>query len=418
MRVLDAAAPALPGSGEGRRFPFPRRSSGRSVPAGQPELLDPGRTGREAAELESGLRQLVVGQDEAIAQIVNVYQMYLTGLCPPQRPVANLLFLGPTGTGKTRIVEATAETLLGTPRAVIKIDCAEFQHSHEIAKLIGSPPGYLGHRETHPLLSQEVLNQYHTDRIKLSFVLFDEIEKASDALWNLLLGILDKATLTLGDNRKVDFSRAMIFMTSNLGAAEMQSLMSPRLGCRALDGLAGADAKTGRRIERSGIEAARRKFTPEFMNRLDKIVVFRPLGEAELRRILDIELGIVQQRVLMASPERAFLFRLSGDAKDALLEEGVDPRYGARHLKRAIERMLVQPLSNLIATEQIRGGDLIRIDWDADNRCLRFLREEEGIPMQTMAEMLEPPVRDWMRAAAAVPPPVQKAPMARGTRRS
>ncbi len=148
----------------------------------------------------------------------------------PGRPIGNFLFLGPTGSGKTRLVEATAEALLGDMRAVIKIDCAEFQHSHEIAKLIGSPPGYLGHRETHPLLSQEVLNQHHTDKFKISFVLFDEIEKASDALWNLLLGILDKATLTLGDNRRVDFSRAMIFMTSNLGAAEMNAIMRPALG--------------------------------------------------------------------------------------------------------------------------------------------------------------------------------------------
>ena len=146
------------------------------------------------------------------------------------RPVGNLLFLGPTGSGKTRLVEAVAESLVGDARAVIKIDCAEFQHSHEIAKLIGSPPGYLGHRETHPVLSQEVLNQYHTDKVKLSFVLFDEIEKASDALWNLLLGILDKATLTLGDNRRVDFSQSLIFMTSNLGAAEMNSILRPGLG--------------------------------------------------------------------------------------------------------------------------------------------------------------------------------------------
>lgn len=416
-RALDAAAPVAPASGEGRRFAFPRRSTGKGL-AAAPAVLDPGRTGREAAELEAGLRQLIVGQDEAIAQIVNVYQMYLTGLCPPQRPVANLLFLGPTGSGKTRIVEATAETLVGTARAVIKIDCAEFQHSHEIAKLIGSPPGYLGHRETHPLLSQEVLNQYHTDRVKLSFVLFDEIEKASDALWNLLLGILDKATLTLGDNRKVDFSRAMIFLTSNLGAAEMQSLMSPRLGFRALEAAARRDDKTERRIERSGIEAARRKFTPEFMNRLDKIVVFRPLGEEQLRRILDIELGMVQQRVLMASSERGFLFKLTESAKDALLAEGIDPRYGARHLKRAIERLLVQPLSNLIATEQIRGGDLIRVDWDEEGHCLRFLREDEGIPMQALVEMLDLPARHWMRAAAAPPPLVQKAPLARGSRRS
>src|SRR6266446_2716687 len=195
--------------------------------------LDPSKTGREAGTLESSLRKLIVGQDEAIQQIVNIYQMNLTGMSAPGRPIGNFLFLGPTGSGKTRIVEATAETLLKNPRAVIKIDCAEFQHSHEIAKLIGSPPGYLGHRETHPLLSQEVLNQFHTDTMKVSFVLFDEIEKASDALWNLLLGILDKATLTLGDNRRVDFSRAMIFMTSNLGASEMSAMLNPKLGFAA-----------------------------------------------------------------------------------------------------------------------------------------------------------------------------------------
>src|SRR5579862_2654639 len=192
--------------------------------------LDPAKTGRDAMSLETNLRRMIIGQDEAVQQIVNIYQMHLTGMAAPGRPIGNFLFLGPTGSGKTRIVEATAEILLKNPRAVIKIDCAEFQHSHEIAKLIGSPPGYLGHRETHPLLSQEVLNQFHTDNIKLSFVLFDEIEKASDALWNLLLGVLDKGVLTLGDNRKVDFSRAMVFLTSNLGAGEMCSLTTPRLG--------------------------------------------------------------------------------------------------------------------------------------------------------------------------------------------
>src|ERR1700682_5801236 len=197
--------------------------------------LDPGKTGREAVSLENSLRRMIVGQDEAIQQIVNIYQMNLTGMSAPGRPIGNFLFLGPTGSGKTRIVEATAEAMLKNPRAVIKIDCAEFQHSHEIAKLIGSPPGYLGHRETHPLLSQEVLNQYHTETMKVSFVLFDEIEKASDSLWNLLLGILDKATLTLGDNRRVDFSRAMIFMTSNLGASEMGSIMRPNLGFATSD---------------------------------------------------------------------------------------------------------------------------------------------------------------------------------------
>src|SRR5215470_12750001 len=193
-------------------------------------LLDPSKTGRQAQDLESKLRRLIVGQEEAIHEIVRTYQTHVAGLSPAGRPIGNFLFLGPTGTGKTRIVEATAQALLNNPRAVIKIDCAEFQHSHEIAKLIGSPPGYLGHRETHATLSQEALNQHHTEKVKISLVLFDEIEKASDALWNLLLGILDKGVLTLGDNRKVDFSSTMIFLTSNLGASEMCALAGPRVG--------------------------------------------------------------------------------------------------------------------------------------------------------------------------------------------
>jgi len=267
---------------------------------------------------------MIVGQDEAIQEIVSIYQMHLTGMSAPGRPIGNFLFLGPTGSGKTRIVEATAETLMKNPRAVIKIDCAEFQHSHEIAKLIGSPPGYLGHRETHPLLSQEVLNQYHTDTIKLSFVLFDEIEKASDSLWNLLLGILDKATLTLGDNRKVDFSRSMIFMTSNIGAMEMSSLMNPKVGFNVAESQermasGTVDEKLTSKLARSGLEAARRKFTPEFMNRLDKIVTFHPLGTEQLKKILDIELNLVQQRIFNTAADRAFVFTMSDSSKDFLL---------------------------------------------------------------------------------------------------
>src|SRR4051794_24430643 len=277
-----------------------KRKVSSRVPEGQAglALLDATVTGTKAKDLETKLHRLVIGQEEAIHEIVRTYQTYLAGLSPEGRPIGNFLFLGPTGTGKTRAVEATAEALLGNPRAVIKIDCGEFQHSHEIAKLIGSPPGYLGHRETHPMLAQEVLNQYHTDSLKLSFVLFDEIEKASDALWNLLLGILDKATLTLGDNRKVDFSATMIFLTSNLGAAEMSSLVNPRLGFHvpSLEDTGGS-AKLSARISGAGIAAARRKFTPEFINRLDNIVVFKSLGNEELRRIVDIELEAVQRRI-------------------------------------------------------------------------------------------------------------------------
>jgi ATP-dependent Clp protease ATP-binding subunit ClpB len=292
------------------------------------------------------------------------------------RPIANLLFLGPTGTGKTRVVEATAEALLGDPRAVLKIDCAEFQHSHEIAKLIGSPPGYLAHRETHALPSQEVVNQYHTDKVKISFVLFDEIEKASDALWNLLLGIFDKATLTLGDNRRVDFSNAMIFMTSNLGASEIGSLASPRLGFQVESGCENME-RIDQRISRVGTEAARRKFTPEFINRLDKIVVFRSLGIEALRSILDLELDAITRRIQMAAPKPFFL-EVMESARAFLLAEGTDARYGARHLKRSIERLLVQPLSNLIASGQVRSRDCVRVTHNRSAPELDFFREVHG----------------------------------------
>jgi ATP-dependent Clp protease ATP-binding subunit ClpB len=372
------------------------------------KVLDPTKTGRDAESLEKTLLKLVVGQDEAVEQIVNIYQMHITGLSAPGRPVGNFLFLGPTGSGKTRTVEATAEALVHNPRAVIKIDCAEFQHSHEIAKLIGSPPGYLGHRETHPLLSQEVINQHHTDTVKLSFILFDEIEKASDALWNLLLGILDKATLTLGDNRKVDFSRAMIFMTSNLGSNEMSALVSPKLGFhRAVSSSqpAATDEQLNKKMSRSGVEAARRKFTPEFMNRIDKVVVFKPLGAGELRRILDLELGQVQQRIFLSPTEKSFVLTVSDAGKNFLLSEGTDVKYGARHLKRAIERLLVHPLSNLMATSQVTGGDWIKADFDSDSRCLLFTKEDENLEVHAMASMIGDNVRLPAVAAVAVAPP-------------
>jgi ATP-dependent Clp protease ATP-binding subunit ClpA len=356
--------------------------------------LDPSQTGHEAEKLHNDLHKRIVGQEEAVEQIVNIYQTFLAGMTSPGRPIGNFLFLGPTGTGKTRLVEATAESLVGDMRAVIKIDCAEFQHSHEIAKLIGSPPGYLGHRETHPLLSQEVLNQYHTDKIKISFVLFDEIEKASDALWNLLLGILDKATLTLGDNRRVDFSRAMIFMTSNLGAAEMGSILRPNLGFATSEverkrACGEVDEGLNDKISRAGVEAARRKFTPEFMNRIDKVVVFRPLGSEELHRILNIELNMLQQWIFNSATTTPFVFNLTSEAKEFLLREGTDMKYGARHLKRAIERSLVHPLSNLIASDQIRGGDLIRVDYDCECPSLSFTKEAEEMPAYAMVQMID-----------------------------
>jgi ATP-dependent Clp protease ATP-binding subunit ClpB len=254
--------------------------------------LDPTRRSCDAEDFERNLRRRIVGQEPAMEKVTEIYQMFLAGLNPPGRPVGNLLFLGPTGSGKTRVVEAMAECLFGDPRALIKIDCAEFQHSHEIAKLIGSPPGYLGHRETHPLLTQEALNQWHTDKLKLSLLLFDEIEKASDSLWQLLLGILDKATLTLGDNRRVDLSQCVIIMTSNLGAGEMNELITGGMGFGQKPNQ--VDTRLDDKITRTAVDAARRKFSPEFMNRIDKAVVFKTLKPEHLEQILEIELGMVQ----------------------------------------------------------------------------------------------------------------------------
>jgi ATP-dependent Clp protease ATP-binding subunit ClpB len=346
-------------------------------------VLDPNRRSTDAREFETALRRKIVGQDQAVEKVVEIYQMFLAGLNPPGRPVGNLLFLGPTGSGKTRVVEAMAESLFGDPRACIKIDCAEFQHSHEIAKLIGSPPGYLGHRETHPLLTQEALNQWHTDKLKLSILLFDEIEKASDALWQLLLGMLDKATLTLGDNRRVDLSQCIIIMTSNLGAGEMTGLVDGGLGFATR--ITEVDSKLDEKISRTATEAARRKFTPEFMNRIDKVVVFKTLRPDHLAQILEIELGMVQQRILLAAGANQFVFNCTQRVKDYLLREGTDPKYGARHLKRAIERHIVFPLANLVATSQVKLGDFVRIDLTGEAH-LTFIKEAEGAMVPVLLE--------------------------------
>lgn len=348
--------------------------------------LDPTRRSSDAQDFDSALRRKIVGQEAAVEKVVEIYQMFLAGLNAPGRPVGNLLFLGPTGSGKTRVVEAMAEALFGDARAVIKIDCAEFQHSHEIAKLIGSPPGYLGHRETHPLLTQEALNQWHTEKLKLSLLLFDEIEKASDALWQLLLGILDKATLTLGDNRRVDLSQCVIVMTSNLGATEMNDMITGGMGFgqkpQAIDG------KFDEKITRAAQEAARRKFSPEFMNRIDKVVVFKTLRPEHLEQILEIELGMVQQRILQATGNNQFVFSCTPAVKQFLLREGTDPKYGARHLKRAIERHVVFPLANLVATGQVKLGDFVRIDMSPEGMV--FVKEAEGALVPVLLEKYGP----------------------------
>jgi ATP-dependent Clp protease ATP-binding subunit ClpB len=377
------------------------------------QQLNPSIRSSETRDFQQALKSKIVGQEEGVQALVGLFQVFSAGLNSPGRPVGNLLFLGPTGSGKTRIVEAAAEILFGDPRAVIKVDCAEFQHSHEIAKLIGSPPGYLGHRETHPLITQEALAASHTDKLKLSFLLFDEIEKASDSLWQLLLGMLDKATLTLGDNRRVDLSQTVIFLTSNLGGGEITELMGGGYGFIKSDDKPKDNLDV--KVERTAIEAARRKFSPEFMNRLDKVVVFHPLQRKQLEQVLDIELTMVQQRVLETAKGQ-FLFRVTEQGRDFLLEEGTDQRYGARHLKRAIERHVVYPMANLLATEQVHFGDLICIDRDSDEMNLSFVREGENVVMPVRrAEPLIAPKPSTARGgrpveAPGVPMPPEPAP--------
>src|ERR1700688_5072308 len=295
-------------------------------------FLDAEKRSATACQFELAMREKIVGQDEAVQALVDIYQVFCAGLHSPGRPVGNLLFLGPTGSGKTRTVEAAAEILFGDSRAVVKVDCAEFQHSHEI-------------------------------------------EKASDGLWQLLLGMLDKATLTLGDNRKVDLSQTVIFLTSNLGGSQIANLMHGGMGfIQPKDqGTTGLHEK----VQRTAVEAARRKFSPEFMNRLDKVVVFHPLKREELDEVLDIELRQVQKRVL-DSTMRPFFFRITGEGREFLLEEGTDQRYGARHLKRAIERYVVYPIDRLLATTQVHQGDALVIDHHLGEQGLVFLRDTEN----------------------------------------
>jgi ATP-dependent Clp protease ATP-binding subunit ClpB len=355
--------------------PINRDTGMKTVETKRLVALDPDRKGKQATRFEAELAARVVGQERAVRKLASVYQVFQAGLPNPTRPLGTMLFLGPTGSGKTHVVEAAAEVLFSDRNSIIKIDCAEYQHSHEIAKLIGSPPGYLGHRETAPLLSQENIDKHKTEQDPFTLVLFDEIEKASDALWQLLLGILDKGTLTLGDNRRVDFTQTMIFMTSNLGAREMSELTTGSIGFAPI-----ADAKMSgddldQKIYRTALEAARRKFSPEFMNRIDKVVVFRSLRQAQLRRVLDLELQQVQRRIDEGAGER-FRMTVTERAAEFLLVEGMDCRYGARHLKRAIERFVVTPLANLAATKQVRLGEVAVIDFEGEERELVFYRDD------------------------------------------
>lgn len=339
-------------------------------------VLDPTKMGAAAKNFEKTLRQAITGHNAAIREIVNVYQTHLAGLYPAGRPIGAFLFLGATCSERQQTVEAVADALLGSSTAIVRINCMDFQHSHDITKLIGTPRGYPAHRQTEALLTQEFLNQHHTNSLKLSVLLFDQVESASAALWNRLIGILDTATLRLGDNREVDFSKALIFMTSTLSPAEIYSPFGRKLRHPSAPVDDPDCTPAMRRPSYSRVEAARQRFTPEFLNRLNGIEAFRLFGENALDRIVDAELEILQERTSTAN--KSFRIDVTESARQFLLSEGADFRCGALPVKRAIERLLVRPLSNLITTGQVHTWDRIRIAHIGTAPTLTFFREEDA----------------------------------------
>ncbi len=335
--------------------------------------LDPRKLSPDARRLKEGLLARVIGQEPAVDALTTIHQIWRSGLADPNRPIASFLLLGPTGTGKTRMVEALAELLFNDRRAMLKVDCAEFSHSHEIARLIGSPPGYLGHRDTPPYLSQENLDRHQTRENPVTLLLFDEIEKANDALWMLLLGILDKGTLTLGTNEQVDLTRCLIFMTSNVGADHFDRLHDSPLGFQR--GVAAAPPDMAQ-VSDSVLEATRRIFSPEFLNRIDRRIVFNSLGTPEFKRILELELGYVRHRVrkrldvdLKATPA----------ARKWLLEKGTNPRYGARPLRGLLESEVLFAVANLIGSGQVVEGDAVQVDVRRDGGGLVFRAQHASL---------------------------------------
>src|SRR5690349_12655003 len=311
-------------------------------------------------DLTAVLSQKVVGQPTATKVIVPYIQMYQAGLAPEGRPVGVFLLLGPTGTGKTKTVEALAEVLHGSEKNVLKVDCGEFQMEHEVAKLIGAPPGYLGHRETQPMLTQQKLNAVTSEKCSLSLVLFDEIEKAAPSMTRLLLGVLDKGILRLGDNSQVNFEKSLVFLTSNLGAREMMREINPDFGFQSVKGMERSDLTS--KLQNIALVAVRKRFSPEFVNRIDCIITYQPLTAESLSAILDHHITDLQNHVNTRLGNRSFALEVPFESRQWLLQKGTSPEYGARELNRTIHRHLTQPLATLVATNQVSPGSRVRVE--------------------------------------------------------
>jgi ATP-dependent Clp protease ATP-binding subunit ClpA len=326
--------------------------------------------------LGAEFERLLVGQPGVAKQILPFVEMFEAGLSPEGRPAGVFLLLGPTGTGKTRSVEALAESLHGSNRHILRIDCGEYQMDHEVAKLVGAPPGYLGHRETQPLLSQARINSVASERSSMSILLFDEIEKAAPSMMRMLLGILDRGILRLGDNNLVNLERTMIFMTSNLGADKMQKELAPNMGFGSI--AAKDDKGPGvRRLESIGLAAAKKKFSPEFMNRIDATIAYQPLDDKALMLILDLQIESIQRHVDLRLGARSFELEITAKLKRFLLDKGTSIEYGARELKRTIQRFVLQPLAGVINSGQIPPGSLVDMDLKNGEKILIRIHTDE-----------------------------------------
>lgn len=316
------------------------------------------RKGIMESDMLTRLSNKVIGQDHAMRAIVPFVQMYEAGLGPEGRPAGVFLLLGPTGTGKTRTVEALAEVLHGHRRNLLRIDCGEYQMDHEVAKLTGAPPGYLGHRETHPVLTQARLASVTSEKSSISLVLFDEIEKAAPSMTRLLLGILDKATLRLGDNNIVNFDRTLIFLTSNVGASKMQAALNPGMGFHTPES---SEASVNRRLDTIAMGAARKAFAPEFLNRIDECVTYQPLSTSVLESILQIQLFEFQQHINHRLGAQAFRVEVPKKVRQFLLQQGTSTEYGAREIRRAVHKYIAQPVAALVTQGRARPGSVVRI---------------------------------------------------------
>jgi ATP-dependent Clp protease ATP-binding subunit ClpA len=328
-----------------------RSTSNRSLMPGDSEW---------SSDIAMALSRKLIGQPAAIAAVVPYVEMYRANLTPEGRPAGIFLLLGPTGTGKTKTVEALAEVLHGSPKKLLRVDCGEYQMEHEVAKLLGAPPGYLGHRETQPLLTQQKLTGAASESCDLSIVLFDEIEKAAPSLMRLLLGVLDKGTLRLGDSTLVNFEKTIIFLTSNLGARDMSRDLHPEFGFESILPRSGVDCAD--KLERIGERAMRKSFSPEFINRIDSVVTYRRLDSSALKAILDQQIEDLQDHLQRRLGERAFQIEVPARSRKFLLEKGTSPEYGARELKRTLHRQLIQPLAAMLTCGEINPGATVRAE--------------------------------------------------------